>query len=158
MSLEEQTIALMKLLESLPHSAPQNLVREFGRGEVFLLNHIYASGGCARPGSLSNALGTSTARIAAALKNMERKGWITRKEDPDDRRSTIVSLTGKGSSLIEECRSFILSKISEVFAQLGERDTAEFLRITQKMADISRNLKSDKIYDHIQKTLMGGSK
>jgi len=156
MDFDQKAMDVLKLLESLPKEAPQNIVRDFSRGEVFLLNYLYTNGGKARPGEISEALGMSTARTAAALKNMERKGWVRRSANPSDRRSIIAGMTRQGKTVIEQCRRFIFTTVRDVLERLGERDTTEFFRITQRIADITHDIKPDGIYDQIQQTLMEG--
>jgi len=138
MDYEKIAVQLVQALEMLPRSAPQNIIREFSKGEAFLLNFIYKQGGTARPGEMSEALGTSTARIAAAINNMERKGLVRRETDSNDRRRTLVHLTDAGNDFISSCRNHLLEHVKNVMRELGEKDTREFLRISAKIAEISK--------------------
>lgn len=138
MDIEAMAMTLLRLMEALPRRAPQNWLEAFSRGELFLLNYLYSNGGTAWPSILSDAMQTSTARIAAALNSLERKGWVRREPDHDDHRRKVVHLTTEGSEYIEKCRSNVLRNVTKLFSELGDEDTSEYLRITQRMESISR--------------------
>ena len=138
MDAEAMAMKLLRLMEALPRRAPQNWLGEFSRGELFLLNYLYANGGTAWPTILSDAMQTSTARIAAALNSLERKGWIRREPDLGDHRRKVVHLTEEGSKYIEGCRSKVLRNVTKLLTELGDEDASEYLRITQRMEAISR--------------------
>ena len=141
MSIEEKVAELFQLTETFPRKAPQNWLGEFNRGEFFILNYLYANGGSACPSKMSNAMQTSTARIAAALNGLENKGWITREPDEEDRRKKLVLLTPKGAEYIKSCREKAYKKITKLLMELGEEDAAEYIRLTKKMVDIAREFK-----------------
>lgn len=127
---------LLELMEHMPKSAPQAVVSDLSRGEIFILNYLRSRGGPARPGEISAAMQTSTARTAAALGNMEKKGWVHREPDRADRRHTLVHLTAAGSGYIESIQHQALENIRLVLEELGEADAKEYLRITQRMVEI----------------------
>ena len=143
MDMEQMSTELLRFMESLPRRAPQNWLGEFSRGEVFLLSYLHSNGGTAIPGKMSEAMQTSTARIAAALNSLERKGWITREPSEDDRRQKLVHLTQAGADHIKLYRDNALKNITKLLIELGEKDALEYLRITQRMVSIARNFKID---------------
>lgn len=49
---------------------------------------------------LARIAGVSTASMTSLLHTLEGKGYVLRKEDPDDARKKIVSLTGAGQELV----------------------------------------------------------
>ena len=52
--------------------------------------------------------------LTPLLKNLEKEGYVTRERSRDDERVTIISITGKGNELKEECRE-IPQKIRMVY-------------------------------------------
>ena len=143
MYMELLAAKLLHFVEAIPRRAPQNWLEDFNRGELFLLNYLFSSEGAVRPSSLSEAMQTSTARVAAALNSLERKGLIKREFDDFDHRRKLVSLTSDGSDYIESHRQKALQKTIRLLEELGENDATEYLRITQRMAKISQNLEFD---------------
>lgn len=49
---------------------------------------------------ISERTSKSKACIASIMTNMERKGLVTRTEDPEDRRGRLVYMTGKGYGIL----------------------------------------------------------
>ena len=74
-------------------------------------------------------LAEKTAKDKACLtnliNNLEKKGWVVRKEDPSDRRNRLVFLTIKGEQVSETVKPLI----KEVYVHAGERMGVD--RITQ---------------------------
>ena len=141
MSIEEKVAELFELMELLPRRAPQNLLDEFNKGEFFILNYLHAKGGTACPSTMSDAMQTSTARIAAALNGLEKKGLIARKPDEKDRRKKSVHLTPEGAEYIKDCREKVNKKISHLLMGLGEKDAAEYIRLMKKMITMAHDSK-----------------
>ena len=141
MDMEQMAKELLQFMEALPRRAPQNWLGEFSKGELFILNYLHINGGTAWPSMMSEAMQTSTARIAAALNSLERKGWITREPSDEDRRRKLVHLTSKGTEYIESYRDKALKNITKLLMELGEEDAMEYLRITQRMVSIAHSFK-----------------
>lgn len=131
---------LLQRLEAMARSATHMLVNDLTKGEVFLLNHLLSSQGVARSSELAAAMGTSTARVSAAVNSMVRKGWVYRKGDESDHRKTLVHLTPDGLVHIRQIRKQALAGLKSLLIELGEEDTAEYLRITGKLNDIAAQM------------------
>lgn len=75
--------------------------------------------GTQTPSQLATALQASSGRISTVLSSLEKKGWITRDIDSNDRRIIRVSLTDSGREeshrMIDEMRS----AICWIFSQMG---------------------------------------
>ncbi len=128
---------MLYLIEQMPRNAPQLVLSELSRGELFILNYLHRRQGPARPGEISAAMQTSTARTAAALGNMEKKGWLHRVPGEHDRRQTLVHLTDAGDQYLQGARQTMLDEIGLVLDELGRRDAEEYLRIIGRMTDIT---------------------
>jgi len=144
MEMEAMAEELLRVMEALPSKALQHKLGDYSRGEFFLLNYLHKNGGAAWPSMMSEAMQTSTARIAAALNNLERKRYVIRESDAGDGRRKLVRLTSEGVTFLEEHRMKALENIRKLLVGLGEYDASEYLRITQRIELISR----DFIRDH----------
>ena len=80
-------------------------------------------------------MGVSSARIAALLKHLEQKGWISRSADEHDERRVNVLLTDAGRELINSRRREAIERVSAALRELGEEDAHEYVRLQQKMLD-----------------------
>ena len=144
MDMEAMAAQLLQVMESMPSKALQHKLGDYSRGEFFLLNYLHKNGRATWPSMMSEAMQTSTARIAAALNNLERKRYVIRESDAGDGRRKLVRLTSEGVTFLEEHRMKALENIRKLLVGLGEYDASEYLRITQRIELISR----DFIRDH----------
>jgi DNA-binding MarR family transcriptional regulator len=131
----------MQKMFLLSKARPQRKIHESMKGEAFVLHFLEHQGGCVQPSELSNSMGISTARIAAALNNLERKGMITRRIDTSDRRRILVDLTEAGKAQAEAQRQEILEHTACLLSMLGEEDAREYVRLTGRMADLASRYK-----------------
>ena len=79
---------------------------------------------------------TSSARVAAALNNLERKGMIARKAEEKDRRKIRVELTGKGEEQAKQWQKMPLCMVTRLMEQLGEEDAKQMLHILKRINEI----------------------
>ena len=143
MDISHTAEELLEFIERLPRRVQQNWLGEIGRGEIFLLSYLYAHGNTACPSMMSEAMQTSTARIAAALNSLERKGLIKRELDEQDHRKKLVYLMPYGIDYIESYRGKALDKVTRLLVELGEEDAENFLRIAKRMLAILQQLTDD---------------
>lgn len=142
MNFEKMADEMLQGLEAMARNRPHKLISELSQGETFLLGYLLSTGGVARSSELSEAMGTSTARIAAAVKSMERKGWVYRESDQTDHRRTMVHLTSAGKEYALDYRTRARNALKELLEELGEEDTAEYLRITKRVNQIITRLQA----------------
>ena len=86
----------MTIMHKMRKRKSEQQINDSLRGEQFVLGFIAHTEGSVIPSDISAAMGISTARIAAALNNLESKGLITRRIDMSDRRKILVELTEAG--------------------------------------------------------------
>lgn len=85
----------------------------------------------------------SSARIAAALNSLDKKGLITRQIDTNDRRRILIELTPAGTDAAEQQSRTILEDTTKMFNLLGEQDAKEYVRITSRLAKLVLKDKND---------------
>jgi DNA-binding MarR family transcriptional regulator len=110
-------------------------VLETIKGENLILLLLEKNNGM-QPGEICSIMSISTARIAAALNNLEEKGLVYRELDKNDRRRICVFLTDKGKTAVYEKKERTFSFYKKMFEQLGEQDANDYVRITKKIAQI----------------------
>ena len=106
------------------------------KGEAFLLMYLWKKQDTATPGELGKVMKTSSARIAAALNNLERKGQVVRKTDVKDRRKTMVGLTPEGAEQAKQWQKMPLCMVTRLMEQLGEEDAKQMLHILKRINEI----------------------
>ncbi len=138
MSYEDMAKDLMSVMEK-DHRATRHMHKGPIGGEAFVLFLISRCGGSAIPSDISAHTGVSTARVAATLKSLERKGLIMREIDSEDRRKVQIKITEAGEAEVRMNYNKLLNNTVEMLSFLGEKDASEFIRIKKRIAE--RNVK-----------------
>jgi DNA-binding MarR family transcriptional regulator len=78
-----------------------------------------ADAGCLPVGQLGARLGIGKPHATLLVDALVRRGLVERREDPADRRRTLVRLSARGRQLIDD---LILGRLSQLAAWLGQLD------------------------------------
>lgn len=132
--LAEEVLVLLSNLNHLPNCT---CITAASNGELLALS-ILLNRGTLSPSDLSRAMCVSTARIAAMLRQLEKKKWIIRTPDPEDDRKISVALTPAGESLALKRISTAVERISALLQSLGPEDAAEYVRLQKKLVSAAR--------------------
>ena len=112
-------------------------INESMHGEIFALQYIAFQKGAIQPSKISKMIRVSSARVAATLNSLERKGLITRRIDTSDRRRILVELTPNGKEEAEEYFQMIVENVAKMLSGLGEHDATEYVRIIGRLTEIN---------------------
>ena len=114
------------------------IIQENLKGERYLMLYLNDHGGSASPGDICESLGVTNARVAAITKALEKKDYIVRETDKIDRRRISIKITETGVRHIKQKGKELRQKVSSTFDQLGEEDTAELLRILDRINGLDK--------------------
>lgn len=89
-------------------------------------------------GDFAIALGLTTGRVTNLLKQMERKGYITRIPDTEDRRKICISLTEIGIHCANKAHDRMLKDYICLMQALGEQDAQQLVRVLKQGAELLR--------------------
>lgn len=106
------------------------------RGEDLALLLLHSRNDAVYAGEFTTALGLTTGRVANLLKQMERKGYITRIPDTEDRRKICISLTETGIACAAEAHARMLKDYVWLLEGLGEQDSRQFIRVLRQGAEL----------------------
>ena len=134
---EKAFTTLNKIMSNSQKDMFENINRA-NKGELFVLHFLSMRDTAVIPSELSTALRASTARISALLGNLEKKGQIERDIDKSNRRNILVTITDAGRERAETEMKEMQEGMKMVFAEMGEKDTAEFIRLTKKFIEFSQ--------------------
>ncbi|MBT1181362.1 MarR family transcriptional regulator [Bifidobacterium sp. CP2] len=112
-------------------SAMQRDLNRGAHGEVFVLRQLMEFGQMT-PSQLASALRVSSGRVSTLLSALEKKGYVTRENDPDDRRVVRVRLTDAGREAVRHDVDAMRDAVCWIFSQMGERRTREFVDLTRE--------------------------
>lgn len=126
-------IKLMRATETLNarlnrHLAESDLtVSQFGVLEA--LYHL----GPLNQKALGEKLLKSGGNITLVIDNLEKCGFVQRKDNPEDRRSVLIHLTPKGKKFIDAFFPQHLKQIQKEFEVLTGKEKEELARICKKL-------------------------
>ena len=89
-----------------------------------------------RPSDLAARMGITKQALNYLLGDLERRGYIERRPDPDDRRSRRIALTDRGRSLIPVIRSAVADAEREWAAALGEERFAQLRELLVELNEV----------------------
>jgi len=134
MDYELLTTELFVQLEKFHQMKPTVEFTNFRQGEILVLNYLFENETAEElPSHISSCLNLSTARVAATLNSLEKKGYISRIMSPADRRKIIVALTDSGRAFISIKREKMKNVFRSMLTLLGESDAKEFIRLLSRL-------------------------
>lgn len=148
---EEDNMDYIELAKQFLHNSyqfqsrsHQKKIDETMQGETFALLYILKQGSVVLPSEISNEMNISSARVAAILNSLEKKGLITRSIDKNDRRKILVNLTQEGIVLAKQHEEMAINMTARMLGLLGEHDAKELVRIMGRLAELAPQITSDK--------------
>jgi len=139
-SIEELVDSLGDMIS---HRKVMDEFNRSGKGEIFILRYLYMKESPASPSELSEALNSSTARISAALRTLEKKGQIHREIDTTNRRFILVTITEEGRERIQANMQRMQNHLIQVLTVMGEKDAREFVRLSTRFFEIAQRTMPD---------------
>src|SRR6267378_1295388 len=95
-----------------------------------------------RMSDLAEALDMTPASASALIDRMDQRGFVTRRSDPDDRRTVLVELSRRGQHILDVMERGSSEHFTRMIEKMSssERDALAttlraFLRISADMAD-----------------------
>lgn len=122
-----RNVAYKKMNGEIPHS-------EFKLLKV--IKRRNAEGEEVTVSTLSEQIGVSKSAISQMINHLEDEEYIERITTKNDRRLVYVRLTEHGERFLTEQYQRFLQGMTEIFNQMGEKDTEELLRLLEKLYEI----------------------
>jgi len=91
-------------------------------------------------GALASRLGVTQQAASKAVADLERRGYVERRPDPDDARARIVRLTDRGEGVVAAGRTARADLVGELAERLGPRRTEAARRL---LLDVVATLGAD---------------
>jgi len=105
------------------------------RGEVGVLSALRLAGPRQElsPTRLFKGLMLSSAGMTSRLDRLERRGYVKRKPDPDDRRGVLVQLTAAGRDVLDEAVSANTGREKGILANLTKQEQKTLTGLLKKL-------------------------
>lgn len=113
-----------------PHLArrQEDVFGRFGlsRGEVGALSALRIAGPPYRlsPTRLAKGLMLSSAGVTSRIDRLERRGFVRRLDDPDDRRGVIIELTDAGREVVDDAVAALAISDRQLLDRLDPEEVA----------------------------------
>ncbi len=89
--------------------------------------------------TLAHATGVDLMTTSTALRTLERKGYVTRRQDPTDKRAYAVTLTTQGKNTAHQAQGLIAEAYQSFFGALPDQtDITELSTILKQLIDIHK--------------------
>ncbi len=111
-------------------------INRYAKGEMFALNYLCEHDGSAYPKDIGKGMQVSFPRVTVLLNHLESKGWISRTDDVNDNRQTIVTLTGEGQEALAKSKDELKNVLVDALKRIGKEDAETYLRIRKKILNI----------------------
>jgi DNA-binding MarR family transcriptional regulator len=122
-----------------PHLARRQeaVFNRFGlnRGEVGALSALRVSGPPHRlsPTRLAKGLMLSSAGVTSRIDRLERRGFVRRLADPDDRRGVIIELTDQGREVVDAAVAALTISDRQLMERLDPQEVATLEVLLRKL-------------------------
>ncbi|HZQ82831.1 MAG TPA: MarR family winged helix-turn-helix transcriptional regulator [Gaiellaceae bacterium] len=132
----DQLVELRRLLRQVMRGlrARQGPLHRGGRRQGGLLAFLAGEGPTA-VSDLAAALGVSLPAASALTRALEERGLVERREDPADRRRTVVALNEETSARMREWLEAHDRPLEKALAALDDREREAFLKGLRALAD-----------------------
>jgi DNA-binding MarR family transcriptional regulator len=86
--------------------------------------------------AMHETLAVSKAAVSQMLGSLEKRGYIQREIDRDNRRKIIITLTKEGNTAVDEAWKSMDALLSHIIKQFGEKDARHFVRLLNRFVEI----------------------
>ncbi|MDR0852897.1 MAG: MarR family transcriptional regulator [Clostridiales Family XIII bacterium] len=100
---------------------------------------------------MQDFLFVSKPAISQMLGKLEKKGYVTRETDKENRRKVNVSLTKRGEAVLDTAQEEMNEMVNNLISSFGEDDTLELIRLVNKLADVVDEIQAERLKKEAQK-------
>jgi DNA-binding MarR family transcriptional regulator len=92
-------------------------------------------------------LSVSKAAVSQTLGTLEKKGYVERAIDRDNRRKIVITLTDSGRAALEHSNDALDSFIVSLINRFGEAKTSRLIGLINDFAELVESLEKEPIGD-----------
>lgn len=85
--------------------------------------------------TISKAFMIDKGMVAKTLNKLEQKGYLMRRQNPENKRENIISLTGQGADILIHMSNALKEWSNILYEGISEEDIEYITRLTGKMAE-----------------------
>ena len=145
--LKDQLVFAMLRLRKVSMVFPSEF--DIRMSELILMRKIVSNTSCPdqnfQASDLSSHLFITKPAVSQMLNSLEKKGYISREIDKNDRRKRAVTLTAEGQEILRLTKAFMDRKIETTIRRFGEENTKQLIALFSLLSDISEELNQENI-------------
>ncbi len=141
-------LELSKVKHQMSSISSFRKILEVDNGKKFVLGYLDESACPVIPKDIGGAMNVSSARVAAILNQLEVKGMVRRKPNPNNGRYTVIELLPDGKIQRQKNINDFNQQQADLLESLGPDDALEYVRLQKKIADIYSNNSITRKKDH----------
>ncbi|MDR3167673.1 MAG: transcriptional regulator [Treponema sp.] len=145
--LQEDLLHALFCLKKANISIFRSLLNAEGGGlSITELSALNCIGGCKKKDNdgadqtthkaMHKALAVSKAAVSQILGSLEKRGYIQRETDRDNRRKIIITLTQKGKTAVDKAGKKMDALMSQILNDFGEKETRNFVLLVNRFSEI----------------------
>lgn len=129
--------AMLTALEELGRLFRDKFVRNEVEGGMVYLMRTLRRIGPARVTELASETRLDTSTVSRHVQNLERRGYIARTPDPDDRRAQRLELSEQGQTVI---RSMLAGSVTALHGVMGDWTDSELTQFSGYLTRLVQDL------------------
>lgn len=106
-------------------------------------NNTYDSDTNVALSDIREYLAISKGAVSQMLGSLEKKGFINRDIDKNNRRNLIVTLTPEGHEILERQYDDFSNRLEKIISRLGADDVRQMVTIVNRMIEITNELNNE---------------
>ena len=138
--------ALATLLRSYQKSVDTVLEALPGGARAFMILALVERETCHSQAAIAERLGLDKTNLTYLVDGLEQAGLVTRRTDPEDRRSRHINLTPKGTETLQSLAGAVAQVEQDALSRLDTEDAALFQSLLNRAAGIAAP--EDRSQDH----------
>src|SRR5205823_11824705 len=127
------------LLKRLGYAAKEQAMGAYEETGLHPYHHaillVLGEGAPETQGSIADALGYDRGQLVGLLDELEERGLVERRRDPNDRRRHVVSLTADGKKALQKLRALSKRIEDQFLAPLSEAERAKLHTLLLRLAE-----------------------
>lgn len=141
--LKEQLIASMHRFKKVGKGFPQGI--GLNMGEFFVMDRFSREIPCSSTEISATELHDhpqfTKPAVSQILNSLEKKGYVHRKIDTNDRRKIVVTLTDAGEKALRQAKAYVHDQMDQTITLFGEENTRQLIFLVNRLTEITTALK-----------------
>ena len=137
--LEKEVDQFIHIFARLMGGRPERRALTISKGEFGLMMFLAEQTDGVTSSMIQEAMRIGAGGVANLLKSLEKKGYVSKTRDQEDRRANCVTLTEEGRGVLKERYEQVRRAAALYMTQIGLEESRSFNRTLLKILEISRD-------------------